>query len=71
MQEVTKLLLQARNITSGHYISHISPNIKGTIVNINEDGSKDEYRQAMIVAFDAIELIEVPKDTPTAIDASK
>lgn len=74
MQEVTKILLKEKGIKQGYYIAHISPNLKGTIVNISErdgDESNAEYRQAMIIAFDAIELIEVPEQIPTAIDASQ
>lgn len=72
MQEVTKLLLRERGINKGYYVAHISPNLKGTIVNISEheDDANEEYRQAMIIAFDAIELIEVSEKIPTAIDAS-
>lgn len=74
MQEVTKILLKEKGIKKGHYIAHVSPNLKGTIVNLSEhdeDESSVEYRQAIIIAFDAIELIEVPEQTPTAIDASQ
>jgi hypothetical protein len=74
MQEVTKILLKEKGIKQGYYIAHISPNLKGTIVNISEhdeDENSAEYRQAMIIAFDAIELIEVSEKIPTAIDASQ
>lgn len=73
MQEITKILLKEKGIHSGYYIAHVSPNLKGTIVNISEheEDVDPQYRQAMIIAFDAIELIKVPEQIPTAIDASQ
>lgn len=73
MQELTKILLKEKGIRSGYYIAHVSPNLKGTIVNISEheEDANAQYRQAMIIAFDAIELIKVSEQIPTAIDASQ
>lgn len=69
MQEVTTILLKAKGINSGYYISHIIPNVSSGIINTSDDGS-DEPRQAMVVAFDSVELKQVPDSVPLAVDAS-
>lgn len=69
MQEVTAILLRAKNIQHGHYISHIIPNVSGGVLNTGDD-EKSEPRQAIVVAFDKIELKEVPDHVSLAVDAS-
>lgn len=70
MQEVTTILLKAKNIKSGYYLSHIVPNLSGGVLNTSEDG-ESEPRQAIVVAFDKIELKEVPSNISLAVDASQ
>lgn len=69
MQEVTAILLKANNIKSGHYVSHIVPNVSGGVINASDD-EQSEPRQAIVVAFDKIELKEVPDHVSLAVDAS-
>lgn len=68
MTELTKLILKNEEITDGHYLAVIIPDITGGQIKSN---TEDKSTQGLIIEFNTIKLIKVEADTDNAVDASQ
>lgn len=67
MTELTELILRNEEITEGHYLAVIVPDITGGQIKSN---TEDKSTQGLIIEFNAINLIKVNEGTENAVDAS-
>ncbi|AOY43936.1 MULTISPECIES: hypothetical protein [Psychrobacter] len=67
MTELTELILRNEEITEGHYLAVIVPDITGGQIKSN---TEDKSTQGLIIEFNAINLIKVNENTENAVDAS-
>lgn len=67
MTELTALILKNEEITEGHYLAVIVPDITGGQIKSN---TEDKSTQGLIIEFNAINLIKVNESTENAVDAS-